>query len=166
MNSTVKVKELDIISIQEQVDEIIFNHIDTAANYQEAYKVFAQKLDEMLQFLQRYLQANKLDVPPSNTYWTLFAGLASKLMYFKAYTMWKLDHGKVEEMNELFIASACVLPNKETEAAEEILEDISANYAAFQKEKELTPVINLHDDVLAKKLTTTQCLTQIVEKLA
>ena len=165
MDTTVKAKELDIISIHEQVDEIIFNNIDTAANYQDAYKVLAQKLDEVLQFLKRYLQANKLDVPPSNTYWTLFAGLVSKLMYFKAYTMWKLDHGKVEEMKDLFIASACVLPNKETEAAEEILEDISANYDVFQKEKQLTPVVNLHDDVLEKKLTTTQCLTHIAQKL-
>lgn len=165
MNLKLKLNELDIISMQEQVDEIVFNYIDTSANYEQAYKQIAPKLDEAMQFLQRYLEKNSLQVPPSNTYWTIFAGLVSKLAYFKAFTMWKLQHGSTEEMNRLFVASAYVLPNKETEASEEILEDIAVQYRIFQQQRN-EQAIDLHEDALSQKLSTTECLAYIVKHLA
>ena len=166
MNLKFKLNELDIISMQEQVDEIVFNYIDTSVNYEQAYKQIAPKLDEAMQFVQRYLQANSLETPPSNTYWMLFAGLVSKLAYFKAYTMWKLQHGSQDEMNRLFIASAYVLPNKETEANEEILEDIAAQYTVFQQQNGEETLVDLHKQALAQKLTPTDCLAYIVKHLA
>ena len=68
MNLKSKLTELDIIAMQGQVDEIVFNHIDTSTNYAQAYKEIAPKLDEALQFLQRYLKEKGLNTPPSNTY--------------------------------------------------------------------------------------------------
>ena len=166
MNLKLKLNELDIISMQEQLDEIVFNHIDTSANYEQAYKQIAPKLDEALQFLQRYLQANGVETPPGNTYWILFAGLISKLAYFKAFTMWKLQHGSAEEMNRLFITSAYVLPNKETEVNEEILEDIAAHYTLFQQQAGHEATIDLHKEALAQKFSSTDCLAYIVKQLA
>lgn len=165
MEMKTKNNRVDLMTVQEYVDEVVFNYIDTSNNYQQAYKALSPKLDEGLQYLQTYLTDNQVDVPPSNTYWTLYATLVSKLAYFKAFSMWKLNHGQPEEMNRLFIASAYVLPNKDTEINDEILADISNHYKAFQQDQKHEKIINLHEEVLYKKMTTDECLRYIKQHL-
>ncbi|OCS94653.1 hypothetical protein [Caryophanon latum] len=165
MNLKSKLTELDIIAMQGQVDEIVFNHIDTSTNYAQAYKEIAPKLDEALQFLQRYLKEKGLETPPSNTYWVLYAGLVSKLAHFKAYTMWKLGRGSNEEIDRLFVVSAFVLPNKNTEVNEEVLEDMAVQYRAFKEEQGEETTINLHDEAIAQNFSQSQCLDYIIKYL-
>ncbi|OCS88476.1 hypothetical protein [Caryophanon tenue] len=165
MEMKTKNNRVDLMSVREFVDEIVFNHIDTSNNYEQAYKALAPKLDEGLAYLKKYMQENNGELPKSNTYWTLYATLISKISYFTAFSMWKLQKGTVDEINTLFLASVYVLPNKATAVNEEILEDVSANYTVFQQEQQFDTVIDLHKEALNRNMTTADCLSYIVKHL-
>ena len=79
--------------------------------------------------------------------------------------MWKLGRGSNEEIDRLFVVSAFVLPNKNTEVNEEVLEDMAVQYRAFKEEQGEETTINLHDEAIAQNFSQSQCLDYIIKYL-
>ena len=72
---------LNLADLQQQMDEAIFDYIDSKPNWDKAYIL----LDEMLEQTTKYFLTvveSKGNLPKSTTYWILFMELNAKLIYF------------------------------------------------------------------------------------
>ncbi len=70
-----------LAQLQEKVDEIIFDYIDTSKNWGKAYKGLNNLFQQTVQFYEKYVDEN--NIPEANVYWTLFLDVVGRLIYFK-----------------------------------------------------------------------------------
>ena len=131
MTLTISNNVLNLADLQQRMDEIIFDYIDSKPNWDKAYLL----LDEMLEQTTKYflnIVDSKNGLPKPTTYWILFMELNAKLVYFSTLALKNLTQKSKGITDELIasrfeIAAKC-LTNIHTEENELFLQEIKASF--------------------------------------
>ncbi|MEK4628032.1 MAG: GTPase [Solibacillus sp.] len=133
MNIELKNDLLNLPSLQQQVDTIVFDYIDTKPNWSKAFEQLDELLQKMAVTFNNYVERNEGELPKSSTYWVLFMDIASKLLYFTGLAHSNLINEKDEEAKahivNMYKLSAVCLPNPIREENEEVLSEIQKSIA-------------------------------------
>lgn len=122
---------LNLADLQHRMDETIFDYIDSKPNWDKAYIL----LDEMLEQTTKYFLAvveSKGELPKPTTYWVLFMELNAKLIYFTTLALknrTQKSKGITDELlaNRFEIASKCIT-NIHTDENEQFLQEIKDSF--------------------------------------
>lgn len=161
MKMQVKREHLDIMELQEKMDRIVFDYIDTSNNYRKAMRDLNQLYTQVTSFYKDYMDEYTDEIPPSNTYWFLFIDCSAKLCYFLAASIYYASNElqeTPETVEKLLETAARILPNIDQEDNEAFLTAIFDLYTEIVADD--TKVVRLRDEVLVQKGNVTQCLQQ------
>lgn len=124
--------------LQEKVDEIIFDYIDTSKNWGKAYKGLNNLFQQTVRFYVEYVDKQNGSIPEGNVYWTLFAEIVARMVYFKSLAEKHLTDlqtdENVENIIEGYTVAAYCLPNVKATNVHELLNEISESYEEIQLE--------------------------------
>lgn len=131
MTLTISNNVLNLADLQQKMDETIFDYIDSKPNWDKAYII----LDEMLEQTTKYfltVVGSKGALPKPTTYWVLFMELSAKLIYFTTLALknrTQKSNGITDELiaNRFEIASKC-LTNIHTDENELFLQEIKVSF--------------------------------------
>ena len=148
---------LNLAELQQRMDEAIFDYIDSKPNWDKAYIL----LDEMLEQTTKYFLTvvdSKGELPKSTTYWVLFMEINAKLIYFTTLALknrTQKSNGITNELlaNRFEIAAKC-LSNIHTEENEQFLQEIKASF---------NEVSNLEDFKGLNERNVELCIEQFYE---
>lgn len=123
---------LNLPKLQLQVDNIVFDHIDTKPNWPKAYEQLHALLQKVSRNFNAQIASNDEAMPKASTYWTLFMDIAAKLTYFTGLAHSQLiaenDAEAKASITELYEISACCLPNATLEDNEEFISEVKKSY--------------------------------------
>ena len=122
---------LNLADLQQQMDETIFDYIDSKPNWDKAYILLDEMLEQTTKYFLRVVET-KGELPKANTYWVLFTEINAKLIYFTTLALkhrTQRSKGITDELlaNRFEIASKC-LTNIHTEENEQFLQEIKASF--------------------------------------
>jgi len=152
VKSVQNMRALNINAIEEQLNQIIFEYIDTSESWQKASTELSEIERELEQFFIKYIDENNGSLPKGNAYWYLFMDVVSKLLYFKGVANAKLNKDNEKEMSkviEAWKASLLILPNNQIENNREFLEEIIKSIQALSNE-----TVNVEETTIEKNLKT------------
>jgi len=152
---------LDIVKLQEKMNSIVFDYLDTSNNYKKAMRALTPLYTQVFTFYKEYLEARAGELPKANTYWHLFIDCSAKLCYFLAASIYYSSNElqqTPEKVERLLLNAAYSLPSIEQEENEELLTAIIALYGEVIEDEE--KVTALRNNVLAQKGDVKQCLQQ------
>ncbi|KGR74984.1 hypothetical protein [Ureibacillus manganicus] len=125
---------LNVAQLQEKVDEIIFDYIDTSQNWGKAFKGLNNLFQQTLQFFVKYVDEN--GIPNANVYWSLYLDVVGRLVYFKTLAERNLSDLKTDEDVDNFIegfeVAANCLPHENLNDEHELLDEICESYEGIQ----------------------------------
>lgn len=131
----VKVKSdiMDLLSMKEKMDVIVFDYIDTSKHWAKAFKGLSSMLHQAMDHYKAYVKKHDGQVPAANSYWLLFADLTAKLAYFNALVMYELQSEKditinQQELENLVLLAGFGLPAIDNEENAELLDEIFKLY--------------------------------------
>ncbi|MCM3388043.1 hypothetical protein M3649_07820 [Ureibacillus chungkukjangi] len=127
-----------LLQIKEQLDEIVFNYIDTTQKWEVAY----DKLDELLEkatiYYNGFMEANG-DKPKENTSAILFLNISFRLIYFHTISYYHLKVTNKEAVKnqvlELITLAANCIPDVQKEGHAEYLNEIAKSYEEISQVK-------------------------------
>ncbi|MEK5332101.1 hypothetical protein [Lysinibacillus sp. FSL W8-0992] len=154
-------EHLDIVKLQEKMNSIVFDYLDTSNNYTKATRALTPLYTQATTFYKEYLVARAGELPKANTYWHLFIDCSAKLCYFLAASIYYSSNElqkTPEKVARLLTTAARSLPSIEQEENEELLAAIIALYGDVIENSD--QVAALRDEVLAQKGDVKQCLQQ------
>ena len=161
MKVQVKREHLDIMKLQDKMDSIVFDYIDTSNNYKKAISELNQLYTQVTAFYKDYVDGCAEDMPPSNTYWFLFIDCSAKLSYFLASSIYYASNelqDTPEKVVTLLETAARILPNHEQEENEVFLTEILNLYAEVVADE--SKANRLRNEVIAHKGNVNHCLEQ------
>lgn len=162
MEIQVKRDHLDIVKLQEEMDSVVFDYIDTSSNYKKAARELNQMHTQVTTFYKDFIAGRAGEIPPSNTYWFLFIDCSAKLCFFLATAIYYSSNELQEtpiKVEKLLETAARTLPNINQEENEEFLTAVFALYTEVVADE--TKTVALREEVLAQKGTVTKCLQQL-----
>jgi len=122
---------LNLFQLQEELDGILFNYIDTSQKWDKAYEELKELLDELTAYFKNYLQEHDGRLPDNEMYWSLFIDNVSRILYFKTVAYMNLQKDMTEEQKELIKSAlhdaAGCLPHVQGRNFE-FLQEISQTY--------------------------------------
>lgn len=125
---------LKVTQLQDKVDEIVFDYIDTSKNWGKAYKGLNNLFQQTVQFYGKYV--NEHGIPNTNVYWSLFLDVVGRLIYFKTLAEKHLTDLKtdedVENIIEGFVVAANCLSNVTENNEHNLLDEISESFEEIQ----------------------------------
>lgn len=154
-------EHLDIVKLQEKMDNIVFDNIDTSNNYKKAMRELSQIYTQVTTFYKDFIDGHAGELPPKSTYWYLFIDCSAKLCYFLALATYYASNElqttplKVEKLLE---TAARTLPNIEKEENEEFLTAVFALYTEVVADE--PKIVTLREEVRTRKGTVQDCLQQ------
>ena len=160
-------EHLDIVKLQEKMNSIVFDYIDTSNNYKKAMRELDQLYTQVTAFYKDFIDGRAGEIPSTNTYWYLFIDCSAKLCYFLALSTYYASNelqktpAKVEKLLE---TAARTLPNIEQEENEEFLTAVFALYTEIVEDAQKT--VTLREEVLARKGSVQDCLQQFKQFVA
>lgn len=127
---------LNVVQLQERMDDTVFNYIDTTQKWEKAYASLDDLLNQAVTFFKDYVVRSNGELPKSNTYWNLFIGITSKLIYFSSISYYHLNNKqqhdvKKQVLRSLTYAANC-LPEVRNELNHEFLKEISQSYEEIE----------------------------------
>lgn len=144
MSTRVKSDVLDLEELQEQLNHTVFDHIDTAQNWEKAQDRLLPLYSQAVAYLKENVEQNNGAMPKENSHWMLFMHIASRLVYFETLIKHNMsnpsDEASRNQIAEGYVTAAKTLPNCQTEYNEEYfseinksLEQLTAGEAAVEK---------------------------------
>lgn len=137
---------LNLATLQNKMDETVFNYVDTTVNWQKAYAILDDLLHQTVNYFNQYIEQRNGELPTSNSYWTLFMNIASRLIYFNGMTHAKLidiqDEGAKNNIENLYKISVTCMPNSRLEQNEQLLEEIVASYLELEPNGERAHILD------------------------
>lgn len=123
-----KYKKINLIQLQNDVSDIVFNYIDTSQNWEKAYSYLDELLNTTVNHFQNSNSKGQMDSFISNTYWVLFLNIMSRLIYFHtiSYKEMKKNSSELSKENVLSLicyAAKC-LPNTKNEDNQQFFEEM------------------------------------------
>ncbi len=129
MSTRVKSHVLDLEELQEQLNHTVFDHIDTAQNWEKAQDRLQPLYSQAVAYLKENVEENNGAMPKENSHWMLFMHIASRLVYFDTLIKHNMiapaDEASRNRMAEGYITAAKTLPNRQTEYNEEYFSEIN-----------------------------------------
>ncbi|MEE3805797.1 hypothetical protein V2H29_02420 [Lysinibacillus fusiformis] len=152
---------LDIVKLQEKMNAIVFDYLDTSNNYPKAMRGLNPLYSQVTTYYKEYVDHRSGELPSANTYWHLFIDCCAKLCYFLAASTYYSSNAlqkTPEKVERLLTIAAYSLPGIEQEENELLLTDIFALLKeVLEDEEKMTTIRN---EVLAQKGDVKQCLEQ------
>lgn len=132
MSTKVPLKDaLHLLHFKEQVDEIVFNYIDTSQKWEVAYFELNLLLEKATAYFDSIMEASG-DKPKGNTTAVLFMNSAYKLIYFHTISYYHLKETNQESSKdkvlELLTLAAKCIPDVKKENHAEYLKEIAKTY--------------------------------------
>ena len=128
MNIQVKNNILNLAELQEKLNRVVFDYVDTTQKWEKAQENLKQLQSQMVVYFKQYIERNEGALPSGNPYWVLFLDLASRLIYFnnlvKQNLMSDLDQVTKNEIANAYEISAKIYPYKQSEESDEFLEEV------------------------------------------
>ncbi|MGM9945364.1 MAG: hypothetical protein ACI33M_10500 [Lysinibacillus sp.] len=128
MNIQVKNNILNLAELQEKLNRVVFDYVDTTQKWEKAQEHLQQLQSQMVVYFEQYISRNEGSLPSGNPYWVLFLDLASRLVYFnslvKQNLMTDFDEAKRNEIANAYEMAAKIFPYKQSEENDEFLEEI------------------------------------------
>ena len=132
MNIQVKNNILNLAELQEKLNRVVFDYVDTTQKWEKAQENLQQLQSQMVVYFEQYISRNEGNLPSSNPYWVLFLDLASRLVYFnnlvKQDLMSHLDEATRNEIADAYEMAAKIYPYKQSEESDEYLEEIEKSF--------------------------------------
>ncbi|MGE7090976.1 hypothetical protein ACQKII_05840 [Lysinibacillus sp. NPDC048646] len=152
---------LDIVKLQDKMNSIVFDYLDTSNNYTKAMRELKPLYLQVITYYKEHVDGLAGEVPTANTYWHLFIDCSAKLSYFLAaatyYSTNELQK-MPDKVERLLTIAAYSLPSIEQEENEGFLTAIFALYREVVGDDGKTTA--LREGVLAQKGAVKQCLQQ------
>lgn len=154
------------LQLKEQLDEVVFNYIDTAQNWEVAYSKLDKLLEEATVYFHEYMEASG-DQPKGNTTAIIFLNVAYKLIYFHTISHYHLKDTNQQAVKEnalelLTLAAKCI-PDVKKENHAEYLTEIAKSYEKISqvegKQKEFEQAI------LEQNTSVSDCFTAFSKAL-
>lgn len=152
---------LDIVKLQEKMNAIVFDYLDTSDNYPKAMRELNPLYIQVTTFYKEYIDHRAGEIPSANTYWHLFIDCSAKLCYFLAASTFYSSNAlqkTPDKIEKLLHIAATSLPSIDQEENEQLLTDIFALMSEVVEDKE--KVTTLRNEVLVQKGDVKQCLQQ------
>ena len=153
MNIQVKNNILNLAELQEKLNRVVFDYVDTTQKWEKAQENLQQLQSQMIEYFEQYLSRNEGVLPSSNPYWVLFLDLASRLVYFnnlvKQNVVSDLDEKTRNEVANAYEMAAKIFPYKQSEENDEFLTEI---------EKSLQHITNHARSVDKSSYPLSQCM--------
>lgn len=128
-------KTLNLVQLKDEMDEIIFNYIDTTQKWEVAYSLLDELLKSAVDYFNRYVKAYG-ELPKENTYWVLFLDIVSKIIYFHTIAYYQLNVKQQQDVKEqtiqLLTTAANCIPDVNKEVNAEFLNEIASSYDKIQ----------------------------------
>ena len=125
---------LNVAQLQEKVDEIIFDHIDTSQNWGKAFKGLNNLFQQTVQFYVKYIDEN--GIPNTKVYWSLYLDVVGRLVYFKTLAerhLTDIQNDKdVDHIIDGYKVAAKCLPHDNVNNEHELLDEISESFEGIQ----------------------------------
>ncbi|MEK5232666.1 hypothetical protein MHB42_12940 [Lysinibacillus sp. FSL K6-0232] len=153
---------LDIVKLQEKMNDIVFDYLDTSNNYPKAMRELNPLYRQATTFYKEYIDKRAGELPNANTYWHLFVDCYAKLCYFLAEATYYSSNAlqkTPEQVEHLLKVAAYSLPNIVQEENEQLLTAIFDLMMEVLEDKEKVAVIR--NEVLAQQGDIKQCLLQL-----
>lgn len=138
---------LNLATLNQKADEVIFDYIDSKPNWEKAFKYLDVLLEECTNFFLATVKKNN-ELPKGNTYWNLFLEINAKLIYFSTLALQHYNQKSIgiteDVLRKRYETSALCLTNVQTEEASNFLEEIKSSYESvgeldnFQGNRNLT----------------------------
>lgn len=127
---------VNLLQLKEQLDEIVFNYIDTHQQWDIAYSKLDSLLQNVIGYYESYMKANG-DIPKENTTANLLLNMSYKLIFFHTISYYHLKETNQEAVKdrtlELLSLAANSIPDAQRENHSEYLEEIAKSYAEISK---------------------------------
>lgn len=152
---------LDIVKLQEKMNAIVFDYLDTSNNYPKAMRELNPLYIQVTTYYKEYINQRAGELPKANTYWHLFIDCCAKLCYFLAASTYYSSNAlqeTPEKVEHLLTIAAYSLPSIEQEENEQLLEDIMALLTEVLEDEE--KATKIRNEVLSQKGEVKQCLQQ------
>lgn len=125
----VKNNMLNLMELQERLDNAVFEHVDTAQNWNKAQAKLHPLYSQATEYFRDVVERNEGVMPKENSYWTLFMHTVSRLVYFENL----IQHNSSPTLNEDarnriadgYITAAKILPNCQSEDNDEFFGEIN-----------------------------------------
>ena len=128
MKIQVKNNILNLAELQEKLNRVVFDYVDTTQKWEKAQENLQQLHSQMVVYFEQYISRNEGALPKGNPYWVLFLDLASRLVYFnnlvKQNLVSDLDETTRNEIAYAYEMAAKIFPYKQSEENDEFLEEI------------------------------------------
>lgn len=128
MNIQIKNNILNLAELQEKLNRVVFDYVDTTQKWEKAQENLQQLQSQMVAYFEQYISRNDGTLPSGNPYWVLFLDLASRLVYFnslvKQSVVSELDETTRNEVANAYEMAAKIFPYKQSEENDEFLEEI------------------------------------------
>lgn len=146
---------LNIVQLQEELDGILFNYIDTLQKWEKAFEELKRLLEEITTYFKNYVESKNGQLPENEMYWSLFMDIVSKIIYFKTVAYLNLVKDLDEEQKTLiknaFHDAANCLPNVQGRN-KEFLQEIGQTYHQLFDDEEFERIY------LEKNKSLKECL--------
>ena len=125
----VKNNMLNLMELQERLDNAVFEHVDTAQNWNKAQAKLHPLYSQATEYFRDVVERNEGVMPKENSYWMLFMHTVSRLVYFENL----IQHNSSPTLNEDarnriadgYITAAKILPNCQSEDNDEFFGEIN-----------------------------------------
>lgn len=128
MNIQVKNNILNLVELQEKLNRVVFDYVDTTQKWEKAQENLQHLQSQIVVYFEQYISRHEGALPSNNPYWVLFLDLASRLVYFnnlvKQNLMSDLDEATRNEIATAYEIAAKIFPYKQSEENDEFLEEI------------------------------------------
>lgn len=119
---------LNVGTVQNVMNQTVFDYVDTTQKSEKAYAILDDLLHQVVNYFNDQLEKNNGEFLKRSTYWPLFMDVAAKLVYFNGLTHAQLIDPNDKEASlhivEMYQIAARCLPNPTTEENVEFLAEI------------------------------------------
>ncbi|CDZ99907.1 hypothetical protein BN1050_00356 [Metalysinibacillus saudimassiliensis] len=130
---TTKGDLLDVMSLQEQIDHIVFDYMDTSVRHEIAHEQLNELFTEVQQYFASYIMKNNGVLPDASTYWLMFVSCVSQLSYFLSITTFTTAQQSADKTQAVQYAELAVatLPQMKNEDDELLVDEMNEKYTAL-----------------------------------
>lgn len=126
---------LNLAQLQDKMDGIVFDHLDTTQNWQRAYDDLDALLLQAIAYYKAQVKEANGNIPKGTVYWNLFMDIVSKIIYFRTFALKNLvDLNNASEKEtvlfNLKVAANC-LPNIQ-KGNKDFLQEIAQFYEEIE----------------------------------
>lgn len=126
---------LNLAQLQDKMDDIVFNHLDTTQNWKRAYEGLDELLLQAISYFKVQVEEANGTLPKGTVYWNLFMDIVSKIIYFRTSAEKHLvDFNNPSEKEKVLytlkVAANC-LPNVQ-KGNKEFLQEIAQFYEEIE----------------------------------